>query len=177
MSKPLPSQAFIQETREFASFSPQAMTFLALRLDKEYDFFNYDKAQVYRSAVIKEALAQGVDAHDTKRFDAFTGALTGFTITELNISKIFSKDDKADAQLDSFSSYRYMMERLFGAEIRPYLPGAFCGAAAHPLVDADRRKDLLQTLSENAATAPGWSHAEPVFRPVAAIVYDKNKPS
>ena len=42
---------------------------------------------------------------------------------------------------------------------------AFCGAAALPQIRPNRRKHLLQSISEAAATAPGWSQREPSFYP------------
>ena len=49
--------------------------------------------------------------------------------------------------------------------MRPWLPGAFCGASALPQIHPDRRKLLLHSISEAAATAPGWSDREPTFYP------------
>ena len=37
--------------------------------------------------------------------------------------------------------------------------------AALPHLHPDRRRTLLQSISESAATAPGWSSREPVFWP------------
>ena len=68
-------------------------------------------------------------------------------------------------QIESFSAYRFLYERLFGARVRPWLPAAFCAAAALPQIAPARRKVLLQSLSEAAATAPGWSDREPCFYP------------
>ena len=42
---------------------------------------------------------------------------------------------------------------------------AFCAAAALPHLHPERRRTLLQSISESAATAPGWSNREPVFWP------------
>ena len=38
-------------------------------------------------------------------------------------------------------------------------------AAALPHLHPDRRRLLLQSISESAATAPGWSNRDPVFWP------------
>ena len=73
--------------------------------------------------------------------------------------------DLAQEQIDSFSAYRFLYERMLGAAVRPFLPAAFCGAAALPQMRPCRRKMLLQSLSEAAATAPGWSDREPAFFP------------
>jgi hypothetical protein len=76
-----------------------------------------------------------------------------------------SAQDLAQEQLSSFSAYRFLYERLLGAAARPFLPAAFCGASALPHLRPERRRLLLQSLSEAAATAPGWSEREPAFIP------------
>jgi hypothetical protein len=73
--------------------------------------------------------------------------------------------DLAQERLGGFCAYRFLYERLLGAGVRGWLPGAFCGAAALPQIRPERRKILLQSISEAAATAPGWSRREPVFVP------------
>ena len=73
--------------------------------------------------------------------------------------------DLAQERLASFSAFRFLYERLLGAEARPWLPSAFCAASALPQIRPECRKELLQSLSEAAATAPGWSDREPAFYP------------
>ena len=73
--------------------------------------------------------------------------------------------DLATGRLTCFASYRFLYERLLGAAVRPWLPPAFCAAAALPVLHPDRRRALLQSIGETAVTAPGWSNREPVFLP------------
>jgi hypothetical protein len=73
--------------------------------------------------------------------------------------------DLSQDRLLSFSAFRFLYERLLGAWARPWLPGAFCGAAALPQIQPDRRRTLLHSISEAAATAPAWSDREPSFYP------------
>ena len=73
--------------------------------------------------------------------------------------------DLGQDRLPNFAAYRFLYERLIGAASRPWLPSAFCAAAALPHLHQDRRRVLLQSISESAATAPGWSSREPVFWP------------
>ena len=42
---------------------------------------------------------------------------------------------------------------------------AFCAAAALPHLHPELRRKLLQSISEAAATASGWSNRQPVFYP------------
>jgi hypothetical protein len=73
--------------------------------------------------------------------------------------------DLGQDRLPDFASYRFLYERLIGAAVRPWLPGAFCAAAALPHLHPEKRRALLQSISEAAATAPGWSNREPAFLP------------
>jgi len=73
--------------------------------------------------------------------------------------------DLGQDRLPDFASFRFLYERLIGASIRPWLPAAFCSASALPHLHPERRRVLLQSISEAAATAPGWSNREPVFFP------------
>jgi hypothetical protein len=73
--------------------------------------------------------------------------------------------DLSQGRLTSFSAYRFLYERLVGAEVRPWLPAAFCASAALPHLHPDLRRKLLQSISEAAATASGWSNRQPAFFP------------
>ena len=73
--------------------------------------------------------------------------------------------DLGQDKLLDFASFRFLYERLVGAAVRPWLPAAFCAASALPHLHPERRRSLLQSISEAAATAPGWSNREPVFYP------------
>jgi hypothetical protein len=73
--------------------------------------------------------------------------------------------DLGQDRLPDFASFRFLYERLIGAAVRPWLPAAFCAAAALPHLHPEKRRALLQSISEAAATAPGWSSREPIFYP------------
>ena len=73
--------------------------------------------------------------------------------------------DLGQGRLTSFASYRFLYERLIGAGVRPWLPSAFCAAAALPHLHPELRRKLLQSISEAAATASGWSNRQPAFFP------------
>ena len=73
--------------------------------------------------------------------------------------------DLGQGRLTTFAAYRFLYERLIGGGVRPWLPSAFCAAAALPHLHPERRRDLLQSISEAAATAPGWSNRSPCFFP------------
>ena len=73
--------------------------------------------------------------------------------------------DLGQGRLTCFSAFRFLYERLIGAEARPWLPSAFCAAAALPHLHPELRRKLLQSISEAAATASGWSNRQPAFFP------------
>src|SRR3546814_13799222 len=85
--------------------------------------------------------------------------------------------DLGQDRLPSFAAYRFLYERLLGAHARPWLPGAFCAAASLPHLHPDKRKILLQSISEAAATAPGWSAREPSFFPEWVDKIDETRPA
>jgi hypothetical protein len=72
--------------------------------------------------------------------------------------------DLGQGRLTSFAAYRFLYERLIGASVRPWLPSAFCAAAALPHLHPEQRRALLNTIGE-AATARRWSSREPGFVP------------
>ncbi len=73
--------------------------------------------------------------------------------------------DLAEDRLPSFAAYRFLYERLIGAAVRPWLPSAFCAAAALPHLHPKVRRQLLDSLPCAALTAVGWSLREPAFLP------------
>jgi hypothetical protein len=73
--------------------------------------------------------------------------------------------DLAQNRLPTFGAYRFLYERTLGPQARPWLVGAFCAAAALPHIAPAARLDMLTSISENAATAAGWSNREPSFYP------------
>jgi hypothetical protein len=156
----------IAELREFASFSASEQRFIERGLDiglgrgdafKVWGADGKDRAIRSQYLAYRElkALREAVPCETTlEGLEAFMGPLMRVTAQDLALE-----------QLESFSAYRFLYERLFGARVRPWLPAAFCAAAALPQIAPARRKVLLQSLSEAAATAPGWSDREPCFYP------------
>ena len=157
----------IAELREFASFAPSEQRYIKRSLDvglgrqdafklwardsEEHgsirgQYLAYRDLKALRSSVPDESSIDGIGD--------FMGRLL-----------CMSAYDLAQERLDGFSAYRFLYERLLGATARPWLPSAFCAAAALPQIRPERRKQLLQSLSESAATAPAWSERQPAFYP------------
>ena len=167
MAKTGTASLTIAELREFASFTEDEQLFIERSLDvglgrgdafKQWSgragdtdairsqYLAYRELKALREAIPCESSLEGVQD--------FMGTLMRITAQDL-----------VQEQITSFSAYRFLYERLLGARARPWLPAAFCGAAALPQIRPFRRKTLLQSLSEAAATAPAWSEREPCFYP------------
>lgn len=157
----------IAELREFASFTEAEQLFIERGLDiglgrgdafKLWSCGAGDKAAIRQQYLAYRELRT---LRDSLPAETSLDGLQDFMGPLLRITA----HDLAQERLESFSAYRFLYERLLGAKSRPWLPAAFCGAAALPLIRPARRKMLLQSLSEAAATAPGWSEREPCFYP------------
>ena len=157
----------IAELREFAGFTACEQRYIKRSLDiglGRQDAFKLwardaDESSSIRSQYVvyqelKRLRRQLPDETTLEGLDDFMGKLIRVTAFDL-----------AQGRISGFPAYRFLYERLLGADVRPWLPGAFCGASALPQIRPDRRKHLLQSISEAAATAPGWSDREPSFYP------------
>lgn len=157
----------IAELREFASFEAAEQRYIKRSLDiglGRQDAFKLWARSAEESAAIRSQYVAYQDLKPLRaaRPDEFVlDGIDGFMGKLIRLTAF----DLAQERLCSFSAYRFLYERLLGAGIRPWLPAAFCGAAALPQIRPDRRKMLLQSLSEAAATAPGWSDRAPSFYP------------
>lgn len=167
VSQRAPGALTLAEMKEFAGFESAAQRYIRRSLDiglDRHDAVERWSRDVVEIASIKaqyklyEKLSEirGL-VPESSALDAaepFMGPLVTLTAFDLG-----------QGCLTNFSSYRFLYERLLGAEVRPWLPGAFCAAAALPHLQPGMRKELLQSISEAAATAPGWSKRAPTFYP------------
>ena len=157
----------IAELREFAGFSACEQRYIKRSLDiglgrqdafklwaRDEDELASIRKQYVAYQDLKALRAMRPDDYSFDDVDAFMGKLVRMAAFDL-----------AQERLTSFSAFRFLYERLLGGWARPWLPGAFCGAAALPQIRPDRRRTLLHSISEAAATAPGWSDREPSFYP------------
>ena len=157
----------IAELREFAGFSGAEQRYIKRSLDiglGRQDAFRLwartpDETAAIRSQYVlyQELKALRGEMPEGGGFDGieqFMGTLIRLTAFDL-----------AQERLSGFSAYRFLYERLLGPDVRPWLPSAFCAAAALPQIRPERRRGLLQSISEAAATAPGWSARAPTFYP------------
>lgn len=76
-----------------------------------------------------------------------------------------SVSDLREGKIASFDAYRFLYERLVGAEVRPWLVGVFCAAAAQPGIHPELRRQLLQSIPVSEVIAAGWSIRPSLFYP------------
>ena len=166
-SQPASGAMLIAEMKEFAGFPKATQRYLRRSLDVAYgrrdplDCWARDEC---------EAASIRAQARLYKQLDTIRQQVpddSGLDMIEPFLGMLISLSafDLGQERLTNFAAYRFLYERLVGAAARPWLPSAFCAAAALPHLHPDRRRTLLQSISESAATAPGWSNREPVFWP------------
>jgi len=166
-SQPANGALLISEMKEFAGFSKATQRYIRRSLDVAYgrrdpiDCWARDEG---------EAASIRAQARLYKQLDHLRMQVpddSGLDMIEPFIGMLItlSAFDLGQDRLPNFAAFRFLYERLVGASSRPWLPAAFCAAAALPHLHPDRRRVLLQSISESAATAPGWSSREPAFWP------------
>jgi hypothetical protein len=166
-TKPADGALTLMEMKEFAGFSKGTQRYIRRALDiglGRRDAMRRWSRDVAEAASIRaqERVYRRLDhIRDTvpddsglEAMEPMMGALVAMTAFDLGQDR-----------LPDFASYRFLYERLVGAGIRPWLPAAFCSAAALPHLHPEKRRTLLQSISEAAATAPGWSNRDPAFFP------------
>jgi hypothetical protein len=166
-SRPAEGAMTLAEMKEFAGFAAATQRYIRRSLDVGLD--RTDAMERWSRDVV-EAASIRAQAHMYDRLpeiralvpdDSGLDAMEPFMAPLVTVSAF----DLGQGRLTSFSAYRFLYERLVGAEVRPWLPAAFCSAAALPHLHPDLRRKLLQSISEAAATASGWSNRQPAFFP------------
>lgn len=157
----------IAEMREYAGFTEEERDFIARSLDIALGRSDAFKAWCREPGDSVANRGQYLAYRELRKLRRAMPDTAGFEGVAPFMGALLriSAQDLAQGCISSFSAYRFLYERLLGAAVRPFLPAAFCGAAALPQIRPDHRRILLQTLSETAATASGWSASEPGFFP------------
>lgn len=157
----------VAEMREFAGFAAVEQRYISYALD-----IGLGRRDAFRPWSAEEGDSEAIRRHYVAyrelravreaipQSDVFDGAET-FFVRLVGLIAF----DLGRGKIQTFSALRFLYERLLGSRVRPWLPAAFCAAAALPQIRPERRKLLLQSLSEAAATAAGWSLREPYFFP------------
>lgn len=165
--KPAEGAMTLAEMKEFAGFSAATQRYIRRSLDiglERDDAMSVWSRDVVEAASIRAQARMYDRLHEIRALipdDSALDAVEPFMAPLVTVSAF----DLGQGRLTNFSAYRFLYERLVGAEVRPWLPSAFCSAAALPTLHPDLRRKLLQSISEAAATASGWSNRQPAFFP------------
>ena len=176
-ARPADGAITLAEIREFASFSSATQRYIRRSLD--IGLHRRDAMELWSRDVV-EAASIRAQARIYDRLDEIKHLVpddSGLDQVEPFMAPLvtISAFDLGQDRLTTFSAYRFLYERLIGAGARPWLPGAFCAAASLPHLHPDKRRLLLQSISEAAATAVGWSNREPNFYPEWVEKVDTDK--
>jgi hypothetical protein len=174
--KPAEGAMTLSEMKEFAGFAAATQRYVRRSLDIGLD---RDDALSRWSRDVVEAASIRAQARMYDRLPELRAMVpddNGLDAVEPFMAPLVtvSAFDLGQGRLTTFSAYRFLYERLIGAEVRPWLPAAFCSAAALPTLHPDLRRRLLQSISEAAATASGWSSRQPSFYPAWVEKVDTN---
>lgn len=157
----------LAEMKEFAGFAAATQRYIRRSLDVAFD--RKDAIALWSRDAVEAA---SIDAQHTfyDRLPDIRALVPDSSVLQdaepfLAQLVTVSAFDLGQGRIGSFIAYRFLYERLIGADARPWLPAAFCAAASMPHLPPNKRKALLQSISEAAATASGWSKREPSFYP------------
>jgi len=166
-ARPADGALTLSEMKEFAGFPAGTQRYIRRSLDiglEREDAMGRWSRDVVEAASINAQTRVYERLHEIRTMvpdDSGLDAMEPFMAPLVTVSAF----DLGQDRLVSFGAYRFLYERLIGAGVRPWLPGAFCAAAALPHLHPEKRRLLLQSISEAAATAAGWSNREPIFYP------------
>ncbi|MEH3122121.1 MAG: hypothetical protein PGN16_09100 [Sphingomonas phyllosphaerae] len=157
----------LAEMKEFATFPAATQRYIRRSLDVGLD---RDDALARWSRDVVEAASIRAQAQHYRRLPAIRALVpddSGLDAAEQVLAPLITLAafDLGQGRITTFSAFRFLFERLVGAKVRPWLPSAFCSAAAMPHLHPELRRRLLQSISEAAATASGWSSRQPSFFP------------
>ncbi|MBK6708223.1 MAG: hypothetical protein IPG54_12375 [Sphingomonadales bacterium] len=162
-----PGSLTLAEIKEFASFNAASQRYIRRSLDVAFD--RKDAVELWSRDTLEAASIEAQHRFYERLPDirALIPDSSSIEDAEQFLAALVtvSAFDLGQGRLEGFGAYRFLYERLVGAEARPWLPAAFCAAASMPHLQPDRRKKLLQSISEAVATAPGWSKRAPRFFP------------
>jgi hypothetical protein len=162
-----PGLLTLAEIKEFGSFSAATQRYIRRSLDVAFD--RKDAIALWSRDAVEAATIEAQHSFYDKlpEIRALVPDSSSIEEAEPFLAPLVtvSAFDLGQGRINNFAAYRFLYERLIGADARPWLPAAFCAAASMPHLQPEKRKMLLQSISEAAATAPGWSKRQPTFYP------------
>lgn len=166
-ARPADGSMALAEIKEFAGFPASTQRYIRRSLDIGLE--RQDAMQLWSRDIV-EAASIRAQTRIYQRLDHIRTLVpddSGLDAVEPFFAPLvtITAFDLGQDRLNGFGAYRFLYERLIGPDARPWLPGAFCAAASLPHLHPEKRRILLQSISEAAATAPGWSNRAPCFYP------------
>ena len=159
--KPAEGAMTLAEMKEFAGFSAATQRYVRRALDiglEREDALERWSRDVVEAASIRAQARIYERLHEVRALmpdDSDLDSIEPFMAPLITIAAF----DLGQGRITSFSAFRFLYERL------PWRPRAFCASAALPHLHPALRRKLLQSISEAAATASGWSSRQPAFFP------------
>ena len=143
-------QRYICRSLDIAFGRPRALRSWARSLGEARSI--RDQARLYRRIALLKSLAP--HHFDSEAAEPVLAPLITMTAFDL-----------AQGGLVTYPAYRFLYERMLGADLRPWLVPAFCAAASLPNRPTEQRIRLLRTVCEDAMTAISWPGSPPAFMP------------
>jgi len=161
--RPADGAMTLAEIKEFAGFSAATQRYVRRSLDvglEREDALSRWSRDTVEAASIR-AQARVYDRLDEIR--TIVPDDSGLDSVEIFMAPLItvSAFDLGQGRLTSFSAYRFLYERLIGAEVRPWLPGAFCAAAALPHLHPDLRRSCCSRSARLRRPRPAGRTASP----------------
>lgn len=171
MSKPSKGALLLSEMKEFGTFDKKTQRYIRQSLDVAFERGDplslWGRNDVERENIrfqqhnyrlllsrIRTRLTYSSGRVDMGHVEHIIGPLIAMATFDIQ-----------SGTLTSFAPFRFLYERLFGADIRAWLPAVYVAASALPVHPPDQRKIQLQAISEASCCAMAWSPSEPSFFP------------
>ena len=151
-SQPAGGALLISEMKEFASFSKATQRYVRRSLDIAFGRTDPIATWARDEAEAASIRAQARFYKQLEHLRLQIPDDSGLDMIEpfLGMLVTVAAFDLGQDRLPSFASFRFLYERLLGASARPWLPAAFCAAAALPHLHPDRL--ALPTPSESSSS-------------------------
>jgi hypothetical protein len=165
----------IAELREFAGFSPCEQRYIKRSLDVglgRQDAFKLWARDAAESASIR---TQYVMYQELKALRGAAPAEGGLDAIENFMGKLvrLTAFDLSQEKLTGFSPYRFLYERLLGADARPWLPSAF---ARRPPCRRSARNAARSSCNPSAKRRPRLRAGPPANRPSIPSGWTRKRP-
>lgn len=158
--------AILFEMEEFAAFSAATQRYIRRSLDvglRRCDAVDrWARSEPEADRIRRqEAAYEALERIRALLAEAVTAQAAGALIAALLPLTLF---DLGEKRVPDFAAYRFLYERLLGAQARPWLPTVFCAAAASPNFPPEQRRAFVESAAA-ALACNRWSPRDAGFLP------------